>query len=1198
MNNENQRTDGRPDPGDGKTQRSVPALPDVLANDRKRYQRLRYILFGVAGALVLLVAAGVFVLSRGPIPVNGIAERLETLANDRLGKNGAVRFSGGEFEWLSFSEGIALRLKEPVIDLPQAREPITAGEVDLVFAPFNLFRGGGARPYGVILRKALIDVDVGEPKIAAVEAESAPPSIAPDKPAGDATADAEPAGADFPETVPLPPRRNPPPEAPSVLTGAPPAGDVVVGASGDVANTGLAVIRSLEAATAEMAARIAGGIADLEGIGIKRVEVIDAEVTIRRGSRPAWAFEGLETVLTAGVDPLIEAQATLDQGRFRAPVKVRAQLRSDGTPVSAAFEIDAFDPATQFSAVALPIHLETPVGIAWRLDFNDAAGLAAADLELSLGRGIIGDKQWPERRLPIDGARLSVSFDPATGDIDIGELSLDAETISFNAAGKLARWHGDPSGRQMRLTLDADNLILSDPDHDGPVRFEQTSIDGIVDPAARFALINRVALVSGRADVAMTAEVSWAPKSARFAMVGAFSEMTMSELRHIWLPPISPGARSWFRTNIKSGTVKPGTFSMVFTPQSLRKADEPAIRTTLRTGYRDATLTYFRDLAPLTVADGTMRIDSSEMATDFEGGAVPLPSGRSVAIKEGRVTMSGLGLGDPSVNVTLASAGAADSYVDYVNDSFLGDIVSLGFGADDVMGSAEASLDLSMVASVDPNARNVDYRVAAKIADFASEAVVPDRALSDGTLDMRITRTEVGITGTVAVDGNPSEVDYLRPFDGSGQALSVVTRLDADGRAAFGLDLSSFVEGETSVSLETVDEDKARSRVVVDLTDASVDIELLGWSKPAGRPARLSFLAPTAEAPRRLEEFELAGGSLRLAGTLVVSDEDGIVEADLSAFSVSKGDGATARMVRAANGRYDISVNAKRFDVRRFIEIALAAEPDPASPGFDLAVNAGSVSGYNATSITGLTLNLSQTGGRLTSVRLSGQINGRWPVTGKGAGTPASPVAVDTPEGGGLMRFLNIYRWADGGAMTFRATIAGDGAGAVWSGVVKMDDFNVKGDQLLDDYFLRAPARSASRRERARDTSAIASQVKPDSVAFSKLRIDFRQEGGQLIVTDGVVKGPVVGATFRGALVNATSAVDFTGTFVPAYGINNAFSQVPVIGRILGGDRNEGLFGLTFRVLGTTKEPDVEVNAISAIAPGIFRKIFEYDPPT
>jgi hypothetical protein len=69
--------------------------------------------------------------------------------------------------------------------------------------------------------------------------------------------------------------------------------------------------------------------------------------------------------------------------------------------------------------------------------------------------------------------------------------------------------------------------------------------------------------------------------------------------------------------------------------------------------------------------------------------------------------------------------------------------------------------------------------------------------------------------------------------------------------------------------------------------------------------------------------------------------------------------------------------------------------------------------------------------------------------------------------------------------------------------------------------------------------------------------------------------------------------VNVRGTLVPLYGLNNMFGQIPIVGLFLGGS-NEGIFGITYEVTGSTSNPRPMVNPISAIAPGILRKFFDF----
>jgi hypothetical protein len=49
-----------------------------------------------------------------------------------------------------------------------------------------------------------------------------------------------------------------------------------------------------------------------------------------------------------------------------------------------------------------------------------------------------------------------------------------------------------------------------------------------------------------------------------------------------------------------------------------------------------------------------------------------------------------------------------------------------------------------------------------------------------------------------------------------------------------------------------------------------------------------------------------------------------------------------------------------------------------------------------------------------------------------------------------------------------------------------------------------------------------------------------------------------------------------------------------VIGTLLGNGRDRGLLGITFKVTGSIDKPQLTVNPLSLIAPGVFRQIFEF----
>jgi hypothetical protein len=82
-----------------------------------------------------------------------------------------------------------------------------------------------------------------------------------------------------------------------------------------------------------------------------------------------------------------------------------------------------------------------------------------------------------------------------------------------------------------------------------------------------------------------------------------------------------------------------------------------------------------------------------------------------------------------------------------------------------------------------------------------------------------------------------------------------------------------------------------------------------------------------------------------------------------------------------------------------------------------------------------------------------------------------------------------------------------------------------------------------------------------------------------------------MGLTVDGWLDFARDRVSVDGSFVPIYGVNNLFSQVPLLGPILGGGVHEGLFAVDYHISGPATKPTLNIKPLTVIAPGFLRKL-------
>jgi len=245
----------------------------------------------------------------------------------------------------------------------------------------------------------------------------------------------------------------------------------------------------------------------------------------------------------------------------------------------------------------------------------------------------------------------------------------------------------------------------------------------------------------------------------------------------------------------------------------------------------------------------------------------------------------------------------------------------------------------------------------------------------------------------------------------------------------------------------------------------------------------------------------------------------------------------------------------------------------------DLDVKLGTVVGFHGETLRGLDLRVSRRSGTITSLALNAKLGRDTPLTGdvRGRGIAGRQVIfIETGDAGAFFRFNDIYPKIIGGEMW----VALDPQSADESpqeGVLNIRDFAVRGEAALD--------RVAAAPQQAGGQSP--------GVEFSHLRVDFTRSPGRLTIRDGLVKGPSIGATVDGYIDYNRGEVRMRGTFVPLYGLNNMFGQIPIFGVFLGGS-NEGLLGVTYEVVGPPSAPILRVNPISAVAPGLLRKFFEF----
>jgi hypothetical protein len=482
------------------------------------------------------------------------------------------------------------------------------------------------------------------------------------------------------------------------------------------------------------------------------------------------------------------------------------------------------------------------------------------------------------------------------------------------------------------------------------------------------------------------------------------------------------------------------------------------------------------------------------------------------------------------------------------------------------------------------------YTVTADLNGFAADKLVMNQKLEANNLKITANNQGYQVKGDVKINGQAASLDYRKPAEGDAD-VKLQTTLDDAGRARLGFDLSPAVSGSLPIKVSGKiaggPDATTKLGIEADLTSVRLDNILPGWVKLPGKSGKASFkVVPTAQSTR-LEDIVIEGGGASIKGSLEVDPNGDLMNANFPIYSPSDGDKASLKVERGQDGVVKGTMRGDVFDGRGFLKSAISgnskddAKNKMKNVDFDIDVKLGAVMGFNGEAMRSVDAKMSRRSGTVKAFTLNGKVGNDSPVAADLRGGRAQGsrevIYLQTNNAGALLRFTDTYTKAVGGQMVVAMEPPSSESNTSREGLINVRDFTVKGEAQLERVAAGAPNGTGN------------------GVSFSALRAEFTRQNGALTIRDGVVKGPMIGATIEGSIDYPGNQVCMSGTFVPMYGVNNIFGQIPLFGIFLGGGNNEGLIGVTYEVVGTPAAPVMRVNPISAMAPGLFRKIFEFN---
>jgi hypothetical protein len=828
------------------------------------------------------------------------------------------------------------------------------------------------------------------------------------------------------------------------------------------------------------------------------------------------------------------------------------------------------------------IDADAPISAMLRADIAPDGTPRFASGRLLVGPGAFTDLTDPAARIAVDRAEMSLEWNGAQR-----TLAMPFQIVSGGTRMTLAARAEAPreTNGSWAVSLGGGSVVLAPtaPDEE-PLLLNRILVRGRIDPVARRLNIEQAEASGKGVSVAMSGNLDFSGPEPRLAIGMAARKLSLTAFKQMWPAFIIPAVRTWVIQRASGGIIEQGEVATNAPISTLRSGGPPVPDDGLSVQIitTGTTVRPFDGLPEIRDADLVTRIKGRTATVTLGRGTVEMTSARRLTLANGVFEVADTSIKHPPAKVRVRVDGPVAAAAELLSVERLKDAAGIPIDPAASRGNVLATINLALPLDVEVKSGTLAYSITADIVNFSADRFLMSQKVEAQTLRATANNQGYQVRGEMRIGGAPATVELRRARGEADAELRLTGTLDDAARSRFGLDPTGGIVGPVPIKIvgrvAFGSDQESRLAIEADFSQAKFDNLIPGWNKPPGRPARASFTYVGKGKAIRFDDVVFDGGGASMRGSLEFDPNGDFATANFPMFGLSDGDKASLKLERTPDNLYKATLRGDAIDGRGFVKSSMTGGVEARQRrGFDIDLDAkiGAVAGFKGDALRNLDLHMVRRGGVIRNLALNARI-GDGALQGELRGKPGERqiVYLESTDAGALLRFTDTYSRMVGGQMWI-AMDPPTPDGARQEGLLDVREFAVRGEAALDSVVAGAPNGDGN------------------GVQFSRMRVEFTRVPGKMSIHEGLVTGPTVGATIDGVMDYAGNDVRLRGTFVPLYGLNSAFGQIPIVGFLLGG--KEGLIGsMTYEVFGSPGAPMLRINPISLVAPGFVRKFLEF----
>lgn len=922
-----------------------------------------------------------------------------------------------------------------------------------------------------------------------------------------------------------------------------------------------------------------------------------------------------------------ELNIDLNHRRKRSVISGRATIASPRGPWAVTFLTDETDksdriaikttvrdlvPAT-LSAAAPPLALlnmfDLSVSGDATFEVSTSGDIAKADIALEAGSGQIMPPSEFAHPFLLTGGLFRFHYDGEKKTWDLAPSPVKWADGNIMFSGSAKDISGEKGPPVWRYSLNGQNGTMEASEFGvAPVHLEEWSVLGSVIPRRGVVEIGEFKVKGGGGEVSMRGMMVAGPKGQSLRAEVTVSPMPLATLKALWPRSLARGGREWVGERISAATFLGGSLRFTSGEFMQEEAASGAAASGTATSERlsgtfemsDIVGTPLEGMAPVTAPRALVHLENNAMEVTVPDATATLPGDRKVVAKTIRLFSNDVVIPRPDSELTFNVQSDLGPYLELLGSLPFDQVRTVRDIPQNAEGKVEASIKLGIPLIDDLKADEVRVEGKARISDGRFGKVAGQFDVQGFTLALDLSNNVLDAKGDLLVNGVPAKITGQRILSGNpGQQppIKVTAKLDDSDRTQLGMDVNEHVRGVVPIEI-TLSRDVHPDPVIklkADLTDAEMMIDAVGWKKAQGRSAVLETdIVSGKKYKTELQNLKLVGDDIAVEGWVGIEGDGETREFYFPELTLNVVSRLEVQGTKSKEGIWNIKAKGKTFDGRNFFKSlfsvdeakkAKSAKPDL---GTDFTGEVDTVLGADDLAIKGVKLKLSTRSEKLSSLDVRGTLEGGAPIAAvldKSGGQRR--LLADSSDAGTALKLVGFYPNIQGGRLRLEVNLDGKGA-AEKTGILWVENFKVLGDPIVSEVVGSA--------EQGRPALS-GRQVTREVYSFDRMRAPFSVGYGQFVLEDAYVRGPLMGANLTGKVDFRTRRINLGGTYIPLQGLNSALGGIPVLGQLISGTRGEGIFGITFGIQGNLGNPQVLVNPLSMVTPGIFREIFQMTNP-